>query len=146
MAGDTLPLGSRIRLKRHAQGVRLSTMASDLGYDKGYLSKVENNQATPSKELIEKIAHYLRISSQDLKHAPVEQLAPGNARQHSIRGPGFVLPAPPLPQRKHRIGQRIERLIAMGHLSEEEKELLEERLITVTRELVALVRATRQLK
>lgn len=153
--GDNLPLGARIRLRRHHRQIRLTNMARDLGYNRGYLSKVENNVVIPSDDLVEKIADFLKISVDDLRLAPIRQLAPEAKRKNTGRTSGFALAAPPMSadvqelgyERQNRsIGERLERLIKMAHLSEEEEKIVGERLVAVTGEILKLVKATRELE
>lgn len=141
--GNALPLGSRIRLRRHSQGVRLSGMARDLNYNKAYLSKVENNKAAPSAELLEKIADYLHISVPDLRSAEITRLSADATIGHKdvVPAVGLALPAlPAISKEKRALGQRLNRLIAMAHLSQEEEMLIEECLVQVTSDLLALVK------
>ncbi len=146
--GDKLPLGSRIRLLRQARGVRLSTMAADLNYAKGYLSNVENNKVSPSDELVEKIADYLDISVDELRNAPIVQLMGRPSDQQSVPTAPFGLVQPALsvtmPVKRRTIGQRLERIIAMTHLSEEEQEIIEDYLVTLTSAALAFLKAARQ--
>lgn len=143
--GEALPLGSRIRLRRQTAGRRLSAMADSLGYNRGYLSRVENNQANPSDELVTKIADYFGISVSELKEGSMTRLI-GAPPPRLRRGQGTVLAAPPLPARKRSLGERIERLVAMAHLTAAEEEIVAERLVAVTSELLALIKATRSLR
>jgi len=145
-AGDSLPIGSRIRLRRNARRIRLSTMARDIGYDRGYLSHVENDRAKPSDELLEKIAQYLDISVQDLKEAPISQLSPGHRVSGMPPGRGFVLTAPLLPPKPRTLAQRIQRLVAMAHLTKEEEAIVAEYLIETTQAALSFVKSTRRLK
>ncbi len=152
--GDALPLGSRIRLRRHARGVRLSDMAREIGYDRAYLSTVENNQASPSNELVGKIAEYLGTSAEALRQGPIARL--GVATVAGGSGAGLhpfglahaALPStsPALPAKRRTIGQRIERILAMAHPSEDEEEIVAKHLVAMTSELVSLVKAARQLR
>jgi transcriptional regulator with XRE-family HTH domain len=143
--GEALPLGSRIRLRREARGIRLSTMADTLGYNRGYLSHVENNRAMPSAELVQKIADFLSVSVQELKEAPLDRLAPAAA---SWRPRGPARPALPvqMPPKKRTIGQRIERLVASAHLAPEEEALVADHLVAVTSDALAFLTAVRRLR
>jgi XRE family transcriptional regulator, fatty acid utilization regulator len=143
--GDALPLGSRVRLRRQARGVRLSEMAKALGYDRGYLSRVETGKATPSEELVEKIAGHLGTSAALLREGALEELV-GASAPPLRRGRGTVLSAPPLAPRKRALSERIERLVAMAHLSPQEEEVVADRLVAVTGELLALIKAARSLR
>jgi dTDP-glucose pyrophosphorylase/transcriptional regulator with XRE-family HTH domain len=49
---DRLPLGARLRLARHEDGVSLGELAQRLGYTKAHLSAVENGNVRPSRELV----------------------------------------------------------------------------------------------
>lgn len=149
--GDALPIGSRIRLRRQAQAVRLSRMARDLGYDKGYLSNVENNRASPSDEFLSKIVDYLDISVLALRKSPISIIAGHHpiGQEASSQPFGLVHPALPVPvfaPQKKTIGQRIERLIVMAHLSEEEQEILEEHLVRETSAEIGLLKRLRRSK
>lgn len=143
--GKPLPLGSRIRLRRQTQGIRLSAMAEALGYNRGYLSKVENNKVAPSNELLGKIADYLSVSIMQLNEGSIAQLT-GSPPPRLQRGRGTILAAPPLPPRKRAIGERIERLVATAHLTAAEEDIVAERLVAVTSELLALIKAARSLR
>lgn len=149
-AGDELPLGSRIRLRRQAQSIRLSTMARDLGYDKGYLSHVENNRAIPSEDLLKKIAEYLGLTLQDLRQCAIVKLTRGTGSLHpgSVTDLGLTLPALSLRMtpRKRTIAQRIERLLSSAHLTDAENELVEESLVALTGEMLRLIKDARSLK
>jgi transcriptional regulator with XRE-family HTH domain len=146
-AGDALPLGSRIRLRRLSRGIRLSAMAKAIGYDRGYLSHVENNEVTPSVELVEKIAQYLEVSVQDLKQGPIAQLAPGyGVTSGEPLGGAFILTAPPTPPRPRTLAQRLQRILSMAHLTEEEEAIVADYLVATTQAALALVKSTRQLK
>ncbi len=141
--GDALPLGSRMRLRRRARGIRLSTMARDLSYDRGYLSKVENNVSKPSNEVVHKIADYLTIDIGDLRQGPITQLTLGiSPTVGSLAHPSLQTTAG---RKKRRVGERIERILTMANVSEAEEQLLAESLVAVTKQLVALTKAARQL-
>lgn len=147
--GDALPLGSRIRLRRQAQGVRLATMARDLNYDRGHLSKVENNESVPSDHLVGKIAEYLRSSVDDLTHGPVIALIrkDGDPEEDDQLGTmGFPTLRIRLKPKERTLGQRVERVLAMAHLTPEEEEILAERLVKITGELVAVLKAAAMLR
>ncbi len=145
--GDALPIGSRIRLRRLSRGIRLSAMARAIGYDRGYLSHVENNEVTPSAELVEKIAQYLEVSVQDLRQAPIAQLAPGYGVGSGVPlGGAFILTAPPPPPRPRTLAQRIQRILSMAHLTEEEEAVVADYLVATTQAALALVKSTRRLK
>jgi transcriptional regulator with XRE-family HTH domain len=147
--GDAVAVGSRIRIRRQALGLRLATMARDLGYDRGYLSRVENGKARPSPDLLARIADYLELSIIELEQAPVQQLV----ASHLAGGPaaqaptGLAYPAlpPKLPPRKRGIGERVERLVAMAHLSPKEEDLIGEALLGWLREALALAKALRRI-
>jgi transcriptional regulator with XRE-family HTH domain len=140
--GADVPIGSRIRLRRRAEGRRLTEMARALGYDKGWISQVETNRATASDELLQKIAGYLNLTLRELVEAPVAVIAPVNSPTTIESGGAFGAPA--IPRRERSIGQRVDRLIAAAHLSRHEQDLLSDRVVALAREAIALVKATRQ--
>lgn len=137
---EELPLGSRIRLVRQARGLRLSAMAQAVGYHKGHLSRVETNKTPPSDELVAQIADFLSVSVHDLRDAPVQTLTQQQQRALS-RGPGLAFAAPPMQRRS--VGQRIERMLTSGHLTEDERHSVETALVAMTSQLITLTRALR---
>lgn len=154
--GNDIPLGSRIRLRRQQQQVRLSTMARDIGYNRGYLSKVENNHVSPSDDLLGIIAQYLKTTVNDLAETPISDLVPERPQGKRVqRRRGFALGAPKRSEKEETdsyetqqrmLGERIERLIKMAHLTEAEREMIEGRLVAVASELLKLVKDSRRLR
>ncbi len=65
-------------------------------------------------------------------------------RQRAERHQALSLALTALPEDKLPIGERIERLIAREQLDDRERPILEERLVAVTAELLALLQATRR--
>lgn len=50
--------GSRLRNLRSAQRIGLKTLGPQLGVTYGYLSKLENEQISPSEDLVLRVARY----------------------------------------------------------------------------------------
>jgi transcriptional regulator with XRE-family HTH domain len=137
---EELPLGSRIRLLRKARGMRVAEMARELGYDRGHLSNVELNRARPSDELLERIASLFHLTPAMLRTAPISHLE-RRLRPHAR---SLVPAAPPLPQKpRQQLGQRVDQLVVSAHLSDVEREILDERLVPLIRELIGLLKAAR---
>jgi hypothetical protein len=80
-----------------------------------------------------------------LREGALEELV-GASAPPLRRGRGTVLSAPPLAPRKRALSERIERLVAMAHLSPQEEEVVADRLVAVTGELLALIKAARSLR
>lgn len=143
--GDLLPTGSRIRLRRHVLGVRLSSLAREIGYDRGYLSQVENNKPggdSPSDELLEKLAQRLDIPKQVLIEGPLTQLTNGSSPEQfatmtsTLKREGY--------QPRPRSGvARINRIMAMGHLTPQEEAAVVEQLVSHASSLVDFVKSLR---
>ena len=141
---NELPLGSRIRLRRHAAGKSLTDMAGAIGYDKGWLSAVENNRVNASAALIDKISAYLDLSPSSLKTPRCPVWSP---RWRSPLG-SHKQPPPrrtPRPIRRRELGERIERLVGNARLTRQEEQLVGDQIIRVAREMIRLVKATRDL-
>ena len=56
----------RLRRLRRKKGVGLKRAAPQLGVSYTYLSKIENNKAVPSTELLERIATYYEADTDEL--------------------------------------------------------------------------------
>jgi transcriptional regulator with XRE-family HTH domain len=54
-------VGERIRRRRRAQGLSLRALAGRIGMTAGYLSRVENQQVTPSLDALQSIATALHV-------------------------------------------------------------------------------------
>lgn len=50
--------GKTIRTMRKKKGIGIKSLGPDLGVDHTYLSKIENDRAIPSPEVIDRMAHY----------------------------------------------------------------------------------------
>jgi transcriptional regulator with XRE-family HTH domain len=55
--------GRILRELRNKEGVGIKKLAPELGVSYSYLSKLENNEVAPSKELVEKVATYFDYDS-----------------------------------------------------------------------------------
>ncbi len=143
--GDILPIGSRIRLRRHSlkPTPRLSTMARALDYNRGYLSHTENNRAEPSEELLGKISSFLQISLEDLQNAPLSVLAPVDSRQELGESPTESLTPPTYNPKSKSIGARIDRVVTMAHLSERETGIFATSQLAHATETIALIKSMR---
>ncbi|WP_220198282.1 helix-turn-helix domain-containing protein [Ktedonospora formicarum] len=53
-----MEFGVLLRSLRRKKGIGIKRLAPDLGVSYTYLSKLESNKVRPSKELVERIAHY----------------------------------------------------------------------------------------
>lgn len=146
--GGDAPIGSRIRLLRQASGIRLSHLASQIDYDKGYLSHVERNQAVPSDELLDKVARQFHISANYLRTASIEELVGHSGGASSFSGIPLSVTLPALaiatPTKRRTLPERMERQIANAHLTEDEYEQLAEHLIIVARAMIAFIKAARR--
>jgi transcriptional regulator with XRE-family HTH domain len=61
-----MDFGSILRRLRLNSGASIKTLAPELGVNYTYLSKLENNEARPSEELVERVSKYFRYSSSEL--------------------------------------------------------------------------------
>jgi transcriptional regulator with XRE-family HTH domain len=59
-------LGKTLKKLRAAEGIGIKTLAPRLGVDHTYLSKLENDRAVPSKEVVDRIAQYFNYDSDEL--------------------------------------------------------------------------------
>ena len=59
--------GDRIRNLRGKRGVSIKNLATTLGVNYTYLSKIENNRSVPSGEFIEKLARVFNCDPEELK-------------------------------------------------------------------------------
>lgn len=58
--------GEHLRELRHLKGVGLKSAAPALGVSYSYLSKLENEKASPSEELLVRLASYYQADSDEL--------------------------------------------------------------------------------
>jgi transcriptional regulator with XRE-family HTH domain len=58
--------GTLLRKLRSESGVGIKTLAPELGVNYTYLSKLENDEARPSEELVQRVSEYFKYSSSDL--------------------------------------------------------------------------------
>jgi transcriptional regulator with XRE-family HTH domain len=65
-------IGSMLRHARKVKGLRLIDVASEVGCTEGFLSRVENNKANPSFQLLVSIARALDVKIGHLADAPSE--------------------------------------------------------------------------
>src|SRR3989344_941757 len=116
-AGDLTPTGSRIRLRRRVVGIGLSQLARDIGYDRGYLSSVENNRpkVSASEELLDKIAKKLDTTTKALTKGPLVQLTNGLPPEQFATKASFR-EEPKYLSRPRPLLNRIGRILVMGHL------------------------------
>lgn len=142
--GDLLPTGSRIRLRRHVMGVRLTRLAGDVGYDIGYLSHVENNKpnSLPSEELLEKVAERLKTTKEALTEGSLTQLTNGLPPEQFAAMTSTIERSQYKPQPRTSV-QRISRILAMGHLTPQEEAAVVEQLVSHTISLVDFVTSLR---
>lgn len=58
--------GSVMREMRYQKGMGIKKLAPELGVDYTYISRIENNQALPSENVIEKLAEYFGQDKDEL--------------------------------------------------------------------------------
>lgn len=58
--------GETVRRLREAKKLTLREVATELGVDTSMLGKIEKNNRKPTKQLIEKIAQYFKVSPKEL--------------------------------------------------------------------------------
>ena len=58
--------GNLLRLLRRKEGIGIKKLAPRLNVNYTYLSKLENNKSIPSKDVIERVAHYFRYNLDEL--------------------------------------------------------------------------------
>ena len=58
--------GSILRQLRAKKGVSIKRLAPDLGVTYTYLSKLENNEAGPSEQFVDRVAHYFDYDRDEL--------------------------------------------------------------------------------
>lgn len=63
-------LGRRLRRRRRAAGLTLEQMAAQAGFDKGYLSRIENGKKVPPIATLSRLAEVLGIEAASLLSAP----------------------------------------------------------------------------
>lgn len=78
MASSEPTLGSRIRLARERAGLSTLALAQRLGRTLSYLNDIERDARIPGEDLVEQIAHELRIDAGTL-------LDPGEATARTAR-------------------------------------------------------------
>lgn len=165
--GETInPLGATLRAWRHDRHLSLQTVAERAGFGQGgrsYISKIEHGKIpAPGIDNLSLIARALGIDTsvllanrrpesagpdpiagegQSMTKSPLAE----TTRPGTLAG-GFVFAAPPLPPRRQALGELIEREISAAALSTAEEAAIADRLVTITRELVALVKTTRPLQ
>jgi len=142
-----LPIGSRIRLLRQAMGLHLSALAREVDYDRGYLSHVEQNQANPSNELVERIAQQLGLSADALRRDPIGEEIKlrtlERVKPESVASPALSIKSP---LKRRTLGQRIERAVTVAHLTEEEESIVCDHLVAITTTVIAMIKAARSLR
>ena len=63
---DHLDFGRRLKEVRQARRIGIKRLAPDLGVTYTYLSKIENNKAVPSADLVNRMATYFEEGSDEL--------------------------------------------------------------------------------
>ena len=58
--------GSRIRELRYHRGIGIKKLAPELGVDYSYLSRLENEKALPSAEVIDRLSKYFDHNKDEL--------------------------------------------------------------------------------
>jgi transcriptional regulator with XRE-family HTH domain len=151
-----------LREARERSGLTQKELAQLIKVDNTYISKIERGVLPPpAREKVLKIADVLGIINRVERYhlllaadsASIEDLEglneTGDGQQRPLVPPRhatFVLTHPPMPKVKNTLGERIERLVLMADLSNEEKEAVEKHLEAVTRQILTLIEDTRQLK
>jgi transcriptional regulator with XRE-family HTH domain len=110
--GSEGTFGTAVRTGRRAQGLTLRGLASRVGIDFTYLSKLENDRGdTPSEDTVKRLAHELGLDETDLlaragKVPPaIRELAASD--QEFAR---FLRRLPDLPpERRRELYRRVER-------------------------------------
>jgi len=65
-----MPLGTNIKLVRHARGLGLTELAHAAGISASHLSLIENGRRSPSVTVLRSIAQHLRVPSNVLLWEP----------------------------------------------------------------------------
>ena len=61
-----MEFGALLRSLRYRDGLGIKKLAPGLGVTHGYLSKLENTEAQPSEELLERVAAYFNYDSGEI--------------------------------------------------------------------------------
>ena len=61
-----MTFGRLLRQLRKGKGVGIKTMATELGLNYTYISKLENSKVNPSTKVIKKLSHYFDYGSDEL--------------------------------------------------------------------------------
>ena len=61
-----MPFGNLLKHLRRKEGIGIKKLAPRLNVSYTYLSKLENNKVIPSKDVIERVAHYFRYDLDEL--------------------------------------------------------------------------------
>ncbi len=61
-----MDFGSKLRRLRLDSGASIKTLAPELGVTYTYLSKLENNEARPSEDLVGRISSYFKCNDSEL--------------------------------------------------------------------------------
>jgi transcriptional regulator with XRE-family HTH domain len=150
-----------LRKARERSGLTQKELAKLIDVDNTYVSKIERGVLPPpSREKVLKIADVLEITNKVERYhllltagcAGIEDLegldeAADRLRHTPIpqRHAAFVLAHPPISRVKNTIGKRIERLIDVTNLSDEERETVENYLEAIAKETLTLMTTARQL-
>lgn len=142
----TVSVGSTIKAWREYRGLKPARLAESAGLSRAYLSQLEHNKiAHPSDQQLSKLAQALDISLTTIirRHLP-DELKITTERQRTLDAD--VSPIYPHRLKTGALGDHIEHLISRARISEQEKQIVAERIARVTHEMVDLVEATHSLK
>jgi transcriptional regulator with XRE-family HTH domain len=144
-----IPIGEVVKAWREHHGLSVTEFAKRAGIPKAYVSELEHLKIdTPGPERMGQLAAGLRVGYWDL----VQRRMPGVEQDQEDAGRqgedanglpvrlGLARPA----MRMETTGDRIDVLIAAAELTKEEQVQFGERLIAVTKELLALWKAARR--
>jgi transcriptional regulator with XRE-family HTH domain len=158
---DLKRLGNILQDRRETLGIPAAVLARRAGIARSTLWMVENGEnprtekpSRLSKDKLERLMTVLRIDPQEqleLLNLAGYDTDLGSKLQFLSRTgsqmtpeSGSVLASPPLSKSKRKLTQRIDALLSSEHLSEEDVELISDKLLTMAHELVDLMKATRK--
>lgn len=142
-----MTVGERIRFRRQHLGVRLARMAEVISYDNGAVSHIERGKPSFSMEFIDKTAQFLELDALNLISSPVDRSIPEEVASwmQSSKDIAAIKEAMQTKlrylRRERSVGQRINRILAMAHLAEDDEKLIADKLAAITSELVAMIKA-----
>lgn len=154
---DLRKLAEKLSARRNQLGMPLAEVSRRTGIDRYTLWVYERGEnprtgkpSRPAKDRLERLAAVLSLDPDEQEEllAQLLELAGYKEEKAHIAGFGLANPALPFqsPANTRTIGQRIDRLIKAAKLSQEEQTILEETLLRLNKELLALVKAARQSK